>query len=155
MELQSFLHLRYLVTLESAQVLPHTHTHAHSNIWVCARVTRRWASSRENSHRFRSCFIPFFFLFKRGGRCRFTLDSGMGLPYLYSSLILNYHFALRQVNRLPAYRKPSERSLGQSGLPGWAHLRYISYYSRHLSRAPHVSQSVYCLLSVHNYRCQQ
>lgn len=50
------------------------------------------------------------------GRCRLTLDSGVGLPYLYSSLILSYHFALRQVNRLPAYRKPSERSLGQSGL---------------------------------------
>lgn len=30
--------------------------------------------------------------------------------YLYSTLILSYHFALRQVNRLPAYRKPSERS---------------------------------------------
>lgn len=46
----------------------------------------------------------------RRGRCRLTLDCGVGLPYLYSSLILSYHFALRQVNRLPAYRKPSERS---------------------------------------------
>lgn len=42
--------------------------------------------------------------------CRLTLDSGVGLPYLYSPLILSYHFALRQVNRPPAYRKPSEHS---------------------------------------------
>lgn len=54
-----------------------------------------------------------------GGWCRLTLDCGVGLPYLYSSLILSYHFALRQVNRLPAYRKPSERLLGQSGLFTW------------------------------------
>lgn len=46
----------------------------------------------------------------RYARCRLTLDSGVGLPYLYSALILSYHFALRQVNRPPAYRKPSERS---------------------------------------------
>jgi len=28
----------------------------------------------------------------------------------HSALILSYHFALRQVNRPPAYRKPSEHS---------------------------------------------
>lgn len=43
-------------------------------------------------------------------RCRLTLDSGVGLPYLYSAVILSYRFALRQMNRPPAYRKPSERS---------------------------------------------
>lgn len=63
-----------------------------------------------------------------GGWCRLTLDCGVGLQYLYSSLILSYHFALRQVNRLPAYRKPPERLLGQSGsgLFVWAHLLQIT-----------------------------
>lgn len=44
-------------------------------------------------------------------RCRLTLYSVVwDYRTLYSALILSYHFALRQVNRPPAYRKPSERS---------------------------------------------
>lgn len=46
---------------------------------------------------------------REGHRCRLTPEHGVELPYLYSSPILSYHFALRQVNRPPAYRKPSER----------------------------------------------